>query len=355
MDSTYAPQSPDLSSFLSSPPKTHQPYNNNSLPQSTTSTSSYAPRSPAIPSFNTNPSSQQANLHGFSTNLNTFAFATDGANDFAEYGTNSYMPPIPSLPPSHSDFHAQLQNQGQGQIQNHTAILDSHSHSSGGVYGRPHRQARNNIASYSDDFEPPEQAYAFDQAQYLSSPPNPQAQLQSQQLLQQQQHQPQIPQQAMSSRSPHIKSDSLQNSSMHSLPTYTDPNPLNIEIRTKFPVARIKRIMQADEEVGKVAQVTPVAVSKALELFMIALVGGAAEKAKEKGGKKVTASHLKAVVLGSEQFDFLAEIVGRVAEVQEGAGGEGRKRKGKEEKESESSEEEKKPKKGRGRRKKSDE
>lgn len=33
-----------------------------------------------------------------------------------------------------------------------------------------------------------------------------------------------------------------------------------IDIKTKFPVARIKRIMQADEEVGKVAQVTPVAV-----------------------------------------------------------------------------------------------
>lgn len=31
-----------------------------------------------------------------------------------------------------------------------------------------------------------------------------------------------------------------------------------IEIKTKFPVARIKRIMQADEDVGKVAQVKPV-------------------------------------------------------------------------------------------------
>lgn len=112
--------------------------------------------------------------------------------------------------------------------------------------------------------------------------------------------------------------------------------------------------MQADEEVGKVAQVTPVAVSKALELFMIALVGGAAEKAREKGGKKVTAQHLKQVVLGSpEQFDFLAEIVGRVSEAQEGAGGEGKKRKEKVEA-SDSSEEEKKPKKGRGRKKKSD-
>jgi hypothetical protein len=37
-----------------------------------------------------------------------------------------------------------------------------------------------------------------------------------------------------------------------------------IEVRTKFPVARIKRIMQADEDVGKVAQVTPVVVGKLL-------------------------------------------------------------------------------------------
>jgi histone H3/H4 len=138
-------------------------------------------------------------------------------------------------------------------------------------------------------------------------------------------------------------------------PVYKDPNPTNIEIKTKFPVARIKRIMQADEEVGKVAQVTPVAVSKALELFMIALVSGAAEKAKEKGGKRVTAQHLKQVVLSSpEQFDFLNDIVGRVSEAQEGAGGEGRKRKEKIEGSESDDEEFKKPKKGKGRRKKSD-
>jgi hypothetical protein len=35
---------------------------------------------------------------------------------------------------------------------------------------------------------------------------------------------------------------------------------LAIEVKTKFPVARIKRIMQADEDVGKVAQATPTAV-----------------------------------------------------------------------------------------------
>jgi len=110
--------------------------------------------------------------------------------------------------------------------------------------------------------------------------------------------------------------------------------------------------MQADEEVGKVAQVTPVAVSKALELFMIALVTGAAEKAKEKGGKRVTAQHLKSVVMErTEEFDFLAEIVGKVAEGQEGAGGEARKRKGSESEE-EMEEQGPKKRKGKGRRKK---
>jgi hypothetical protein len=110
--------------------------------------------------------------------------------------------------------------------------------------------------------------------------------------------------------------------------------------------------MQADEEVGKVAQVTPVAVSKALELFMIALVTGAAEKAKEKGGKRVTAQHLKAVVMErTEEFDFLAEIVGKVAEGQEGAGGESRKKRGVSESEEE---EEPKKRKGKGRKKKGD-
>ena len=37
-----------------------------------------------------------------------------------------------------------------------------------------------------------------------------------------------------------------------------------VEVKTKFPVARIKRIMQADEDVGKVAQVTPTAVCGSL-------------------------------------------------------------------------------------------
>ncbi|KAF5021041.1 hypothetical protein F66182_6919 [Fusarium sp. NRRL 66182] len=94
-----------------------------------------------------------------------------------------------------------------------------------------------------------------------------------------------------------------------------DPSP----VRTKFPTARIKRIMQADEEVGKVAQQTPIAVGKALELFMIQLVTKSADVAKEKGSKRVTAPMLKHVVETDEQWDFLREIVSRVENEKEGS------------------------------------
>ncbi|BAE58685.1 histone-fold-containing protein [Aspergillus flavus] len=91
------------------------------------------------------------------------------------------------------------------------------------------------------------------------------------------------------------------------------PNPTaGVEVKTKFPVARIKRIMQADEDVGKVAQVTPIAVSKALELFMISLVTKAAKEAKDRNSKRVTASHLKQAVVKDEVLDFLADIIAKV-------------------------------------------
>ncbi|KAL6851109.1 hypothetical protein ACO1O0_008237 [Amphichorda felina] len=121
-----------------------------------------------------------------------------------------------------------------------------------------------------------------------------------------------------------------------------EPSP----VRTKFPTARIKRIMQADEEVGKVAQQTPIAVGKALEMFMIQLVTKSAVVAKDKGSKRVTASMLKQVVETDDQWDFLRDIVGKVEAEKEGS-------RSKAKAESESEEESFEPKKkGRGGRKK---
>ncbi|KAK5949577.1 hypothetical protein OHC33_009384 [Knufia fluminis] len=85
-------------------------------------------------------------------------------------------------------------------------------------------------------------------------------------------------------------------------------------IETKFPVARIKRIMQADEDIGKVAQATPTAVAKALECFMIALVNKGAITAQSQNSKRVTATHLKTALLEDPQYDFLNEICENVAD-----------------------------------------
>ena len=98
------------------------------------------------------------------------------------------------------------------------------------------------------------------------------------------------------------------------LPTASGGPSYGIEVRTKFPVARIKRIMQADEDVGKVAQATPTAVSKALELFIISLVMKGAAEARGKNSKKVTASHLKAALMKEPQMDFLSEICEKVSD-----------------------------------------
>ncbi|KAI0259193.1 histone-fold-containing protein, partial [Gloeopeniophorella convolvens] len=78
---------------------------------------------------------------------------------------------------------------------------------------------------------------------------------------------------------------------------------------TKFPVARIKKIMQKDEEVGKVAQATPIVISKALELFLQLVVDEASRVTTARGSKKVEAYHLKHAIETTEMLDFLKELV----------------------------------------------
>ncbi|KAJ1034091.1 hypothetical protein NDA18_000961 [Ustilago nuda] len=80
----------------------------------------------------------------------------------------------------------------------------------------------------------------------------------------------------------------------------------------KFPVARIKKIMQADEDVGKVAQATPVLISKALELFMASIVEETVKETRSCGAKKMTPYHVKRTVHTNETFDFLKDIVAKI-------------------------------------------
>lgn len=97
-----------------------------------------------------------------------------------------------------------------------------------------------------------------------------------------------------------------------------DPT-FGVQLKTSFPVARIKRIMQADDDIGKVAQVTPHVVSRALELFMIKLVSASAAQARGtaqggsgKGPKRILAQHMKRALAADESYDFLADIISKV-------------------------------------------
>jgi hypothetical protein len=85
---------------------------------------------------------------------------------------------------------------------------------------------------------------------------------------------------------------------------------LSADSQSAFPASRIKRIIQADEDVGKVAQATPIAVcalcsilctlsaklnlitAKAVELFIAELTQAAAGEARTAGSKKLAVHHM---------------------------------------------------------------
>ncbi|KAJ9107528.1 hypothetical protein QFC21_000985 [Naganishia friedmannii] len=85
-------------------------------------------------------------------------------------------------------------------------------------------------------------------------------------------------------------------------------------ISSKFPTyltrqARIKKIMQEDEEIGKVAQGTPIVISRALELFLKDIIVETADIARTTGSKKLQPWHVKRFVAHNRQYDFLDDLV----------------------------------------------
>ncbi|RXK40237.1 hypothetical protein M231_02511 [Tremella mesenterica] len=78
---------------------------------------------------------------------------------------------------------------------------------------------------------------------------------------------------------------------------------------SRFPGARIKRIMQMDEEVGKLSASVPHMISKSLERFMQSLLEEGTKEARSRGSKKVTPNHLKTAIQSNPNFDFLLEKV----------------------------------------------
>ncbi|KAJ1938540.1 hypothetical protein GGF37_004773 [Kickxella alabastrina] len=75
-----------------------------------------------------------------------------------------------------------------------------------------------------------------------------------------------------------------------------------------------------DEEVGKMAQATPVLISKSLELFMQSIVDDVSKHARACNARKISPTHLKRCVESTECYDFLKDIVESVVDDGDGGG-----------------------------------
>ncbi|XP_008544119.1 uncharacterized protein LOC103568881 [Microplitis demolitor] len=83
----------------------------------------------------------------------------------------------------------------------------------------------------------------------------------------------------------------------------------------RFPAGRIKKIMQTDEEVGKVAQAVPIIISRTLELFVHSLLTKTMQITSTKNAKTLSPSHMKQCILSESRFDFLKDLVKSVPDV----------------------------------------
>ncbi|WYZ40048.1 hypothetical protein EsH8_IV_000389 [Colletotrichum jinshuiense] len=330
-DTHYAPKSPDLSSFYSAAP---------------------APLTP--PQHNLQHNQQHLNKLQTPTPAPlVYEYSSPSPRAYQPYQSSStpvhikqeqpHYPPSTAINPEYSSYQPPLQtHQHQNQLQHQQYLSPRYHH--------PPQQQHPSLAP---QHPPLQSAYGIQPAvkyqdQQPQQPPTPQSQGYLDQKHQyggapqlydipynpDPQHLPQTP---GSATMPPRK-----NTQPAPSPPPIDPSP----VRTKFPTARIKRIMQADEEVGKVAQQTPIAVGKALELFMIAVVSKSAEIAREKNSKRVTAQMLKQVIETDGQYDFLADIAAKVGDEEKRGG------RSKAESESEEEVEVETKKKGKGGRKK---
>uniref|UniRef100_A0A336KUX6 CSON015522 protein n=1 Tax=Culicoides sonorensis TaxID=179676 RepID=A0A336KUX6_CULSO len=85
----------------------------------------------------------------------------------------------------------------------------------------------------------------------------------------------------------------------------------------RFPAGRIKKIMQTDEEVGKVSQHCPIMISRCLELFIESLLSKTVRVTNARNSKTLSPSHMKMVIESERNFDFLRDLVKDVKDVKD--------------------------------------
>ncbi|EDV98500.1 dr1-associated corepressor [Drosophila grimshawi] len=83
----------------------------------------------------------------------------------------------------------------------------------------------------------------------------------------------------------------------------------------RFPAGRIKKIMQSDEEIGKVAQAVPVIISRTLELFVESLLTKTMRITNSRNAKTLSPSHMKQCIMSEQRFDFLKDLVKNIPDI----------------------------------------
>merc|ERR1739848_61329 len=76
---------------------------------------------------------------------------------------------------------------------------------------------------------------------------------------------------------------------------------------SRFPPVRIKKIMQSDEEIGKVAAAVPVLISRAIEMFMTRLLQDAEKQILQRNARTLTPQHIKQAI-NSQCMGFLHNL-----------------------------------------------
>ncbi|XP_076834580.1 dr1-associated corepressor [Brachyhypopomus gauderio] len=76
----------------------------------------------------------------------------------------------------------------------------------------------------------------------------------------------------------------------------------------RFPPGRIKKIMQKDTEVGRMATAVPVIISKALEMFMISFLSKTSLITQSANSRVMSINHMKQCIMSEKLFDFLREL-----------------------------------------------
>lgn len=79
--------------------------------------------------------------------------------------------------------------------------------------------------------------------------------------------------------------------------------------KTRFPISRVKKLIQQNEEIGKTSVTVPVVLSKSVELLFDELIEKMMEKAVAKKRSKIQIQDLQSIIEDEpERYFFLKDL-----------------------------------------------